>query len=106
MILVHKVLQASNPVKRWVVLTGMKVLGKYDGMHGLVANPQPNPQCTESNRKLDALYAKALPLAERLILEYVAKLDTDEPLDAATTIPLGNFKNCTARRCKGKREIR
>ena len=83
MILVHKVLQASNPVKRWVVLTGMKVLGKYDGMHGLVANPQPNPQCTESNRKLDALYAKALPLAERLILEYVAKLDTDEPLDAA-----------------------
>ncbi|MFR9067453.1 MAG: hypothetical protein ACLVJH_11655 [Faecalibacterium prausnitzii] len=51
MILVHKVLQASNPVKRWVVLTGMKVLGKYDGMHGLVANPQPNPQCTESNQQ-------------------------------------------------------
>ena len=83
MILVHKVLQASNPVKRRVVLTGMKVLGKYDGMHGLVANPQPNPQCTESNRKLDALYAKALPLAETLILEFMAKLDTDEPLDKA-----------------------
>lgn len=51
MILVHKVLQASNPVKRWVVLTGMKVLGKYDGMHGLVANPQPNrsaPRATAS----------------------------------------------------------
>ena len=91
MILVHKVLQASNPVKRWVVLTGMKLLGKYDGMHGLVANPQPNPQCTESNRKLDALYAKALPLAERLILEYVAKLDTDEPLDAAYDHTFGEF---------------
>ena len=91
MIMVHKVLQASNPVKRWVVLTGMKVLGKYDGMHGLVANPQPNPQCTESNRKLDALYAKALPLAERLILEYVAKLDTDEPLDAAYDHTFGEF---------------
>ena len=91
MILVHKVLQASNPVKRWVVLTGMKVLGKYDGMHGLVANPQPNPQCTESNRKLDALYARALPLAERLILEYVAKLDTDEPLDAAYDHTFGEF---------------
>ena len=36
---------------------------KRQGMHGLVANPQPNPQCTESNRKLDALYAKALPLS-------------------------------------------
>ena len=91
MIMVHKVLQASNPVKRWVVLTGMKVLGKYDGMHGLVANPQPNPQCTESNRKLDALYAKALPLAERLILEYVAKLDTDESLDAAYDHTFGEF---------------
>ena len=91
MITVHKVLQASNPVKRWVVLTGMKVLGKYDGMHGLVANPQPNPQCTESNRKLDALYAKALPLAERLLLEYVAKLDTDEPLDAAYDHTFGEF---------------
>ena len=91
MIMVHKVLQASNPVKRWVVLTSMKALGKYDGMHGLVANPQPNPQCTESNRKLDALYAKALPLAERLILEYVAKLDTDEPLDAAYDHTFGEF---------------
>ena len=73
------------------LLTGMKVLGKYDGMHGLVANPQPNPQCTESNRKLDALYAKALPLAKRLILEYVAKLDTDEPLDAAYDHTFGEF---------------
>ena len=91
MVFVHKMLLASNPVKRWVVLTGMKVLGKYDGMHGLVANPQPNPQCTESNRKLDALYAKALPLAERLILEYVAKLDTDEPLDAAYDHTFGEF---------------
>lgn len=91
MITVHKLLQASNPVKRWVVLTGMKVVGKYDAMHGLVTNPQPNPQCTESNRKLDALYAKALPLAERLILEYVAKLDTDEPLDAAYDHTFGEF---------------
>ena len=73
------------------LLTGMKAVGKYDVLHGLVANPQPNPQCTESNRKLDALYAKALPLAERLILEYVAKLDTDEPLDAAYDHTFGEF---------------
>lgn len=83
MITVHKLLQASNPVKRWVVLTGMKVAGKYDGMHGLVANPKPNPNCTVSNRKLDILYGKALPLAERLILEYIDTLDSDKPLDKA-----------------------
>ena len=91
MIAMHRLLQPSGAVKRWVVLTGMKAVGKYDVLHGLVANPQPNPQCTESNRKLDALYAKALPLAERLILEYVAKLDTDEPLDAAYDHTFGEF---------------
>ena len=48
MISVHKLLQASNPVKRWVVLTGMRAVGKYEMLHGLVANPQPNPKCVES----------------------------------------------------------
>ena len=91
MISVHKLLQASNPVKRWVVLTGMKVVGVYDGLHGLVANPQPNPKCTESNKQLEALYAQALPLAERLILEFVQKLDTDDPLDPAYDHTFGEF---------------
>ena len=44
----HRLLQASNPVKRWVVLTGMKVVGKYDMLHGLVADPQPNPKCVRA----------------------------------------------------------
>ena len=91
MITVHKVLQASNPVKRWVVLTGMKVVGKYDMLHGLVADPQPNPKCVESGKRLEELYAQALPLAETLILEFVAKLDTDEPLDAAYDHTFGEF---------------
>ncbi len=50
MISVHRLLQASNPVKRWVVLTGMKVVGKYDMLHGLVANPQPNPSAWRAAR--------------------------------------------------------
>ena len=91
MISVHRLLQASNPVKRWVVLTGMKVVGKYDMLHGLVANPQPNPKCVESGRQLEALYAKALPLAETLILEFMAKLDTGEPLDKAYDHTFGEF---------------
>ena len=83
MVAVHKLLLASNPLKRWVVLTGMKAVGKYDGLHGLVANPKPNPACAESCRQLDALYGKALPLAERLILEYCDTLQTEAPLDKA-----------------------
>ena len=70
MITVHHFLQAANPVKRWVVLTGMRVAGKYEFMHGLVANPQPNPKCVQSSRKLEELYKTAVPLAVRLIGEY------------------------------------
>ena len=91
MISLHKLLQASNPVKRWVVLTGMRAVGKYDGMHGLVANPKPNPACADSNRRLDDLYAKALPLAERLILAYIDDLATDAPLDKAYEHTFGEF---------------
>ena len=83
MVAVHKLLLASSPAKRWVVLTGMKVVGRYEGLHGLVANPQPNPACAESCEQLDALYQKALPLAERLILEYRDTLQTGAPLDQA-----------------------
>ena len=91
MISVHRLLQASNPVKRWVVLTGMKVVGKYDMLHGLVANPQPNPKCVESGKRLEELYAQALPLAETLTLEFVAKLDTDQPLSKAFDHTFGEF---------------
>ena len=87
----HRLLQASNPVKRWVVLTGMKVVGKYDMLHGLVADPQPNPKCVESGKRLEELYAQALPLAETLILEFVAKLDTDQPLSKAYDHTFGEF---------------
>lgn len=91
MISVHRLLQASNPVKRWMVLTGMKVVGKYDMLHGLVADPQPNPKCVESGKRLEELYAQALPLAETLILEFVAKLDTDQPLSKAFDHTFGEF---------------
>ena len=70
MITVHHLLQAANPVKRWVVLTGMRVAGKYEFMHGLVANPQPNPKCVQSSQRLEELYKTAVPLAVRLIEEY------------------------------------
>ena len=75
----------------FVMLTGMKVVGKYDMLHGLVADPQPNPKCVESGKRLEELYAQALPLAETLILEFVAKLDTDEPLDKAYDHTFGEF---------------
>ena len=67
-------LEAPTPMMAvvlvWVVLTGMRVAGKYEFMHGLVANPQPNPKCVQSSQKLEELYKTAVPLAVRLIEEY------------------------------------
>ncbi len=83
MVTVHHLLQASNPAKRWVVLTAMKLAGQWEFMHGLVANPQPNPQCAESGQKLEELYQQAIPLAVRLITEFAEGLQSDVPLDPA-----------------------
>ena len=83
MLAVHRLLQASSPAKRWVVLTGMKAVGKYEGLHGLVANPQPNPACAESNARLAELYQSAVPFAAKLIVEYCAGLETEAPLGPA-----------------------
>ncbi len=68
----------KTPQRDW-----LRLAGKWEFMHGLVANPKPNPDCAESGCGLDALYQKAIPLAVRLITEYVDGLSTDAPLDAA-----------------------
>lgn len=83
MVRVHHLLQATSPAKRWVVLTALKVAGTYDFMHGLVANPEPNPRCERSGEELEALYQQAIPLAVRLIMEYTEGLSTGAPLDKA-----------------------
>ena len=48
-------------------------------------------KCVESGKRLEELYAQALPLAETLILEFVAKLDTDQPLSKAFDHTFGEF---------------
>ena len=91
MVRVHHLLQATSPVKRWVVLTALKAAGTYDVMHGLVANLQPNPRCEASDKELEALYQQALPLAVRLITEYVEGFSNGAPLDKAYDHTFGEF---------------
>lgn len=92
MLLVHHGLQATTPVKRQLILTVMRAAGKYEANHGLVANAVPNPKCTASNKRLDELYAQALPLAERLIIEFIeAQQAPDMPLDPAYKHTFGEF---------------
>lgn len=62
-------LLAPNPVKRYVILVLMKVIGIYPSMHGFIVGYKANPACRESNRRLHQLYKQALMFAPRLITE-------------------------------------
>lgn len=90
MVLVLRGLQASNPLKRQVILAVMRAAHK-DDMLGLVTNAKPNPACAASNQHLLELYGQALPLAEQLILEYIDAQHNTKPLDKAYQHTFGEF---------------
>ena len=74
MIFYHKVLLAPGKTKRKLLFGGMKLIGAYDGMHGMVMSLEPNPQCRDYCRLLKRLFAGAVPLAAGLIIQYQKKL--------------------------------
>lgn len=70
MIFYHKLLLAPGQGKRKLLFGGMKLIGKYDSMHGMVMNEQANPQCENYCLLLKKLYAGAVPLAVDLIMKF------------------------------------
>ncbi len=67
MIAFNDLFLCPGPAKRKALLAGMRLIGQYEGLHGMVINPVPNPACAEAVAHLSALYEDALPLAARLI---------------------------------------
>ncbi len=53
-------LTCKNPIKKTIVLEGMKVLGCYDSLEGQVMRAQVNPVCRESTAILADLYEQAV----------------------------------------------
>ena len=74
MIFYHKLLLAPGRAKRRLLFGGMKLIGAYDGMHGMVMRLEPNPACKEYCQFLKRLFAGAVPLAAGLIIQYQKKL--------------------------------
>lgn len=70
MIMSHKLLLAPGKVKRNVLFGGMKLVGQYDSLHGMVMSLEPNPKCKEYCQLLKRLYAGAVPIATGLIIRY------------------------------------
>ena len=48
----------------------MKLVGKYNSMHGMVMSLEPNPLCRDYCQLLKKLYSGAVPLAAGLIMQY------------------------------------
>lgn len=80
MITYHKLLLAPGQKKRKLVFGAMKVMGKYDSMHGMVMSEEANPQCENYCLLLKKLYAGAVPLAADLIIKFQKVLFQDAEL--------------------------
>ncbi|CUX45028.1 zinc dependent phospholipase C family protein [Clostridium sp. C105KSO13] len=74
MIFYHKLLLAPGEKKRKLLFTVMKLMGKYDTMHGMVINEEPNPKCEQYCLLLKKLYAGAVPIAADLIVKFQRSL--------------------------------
>lgn len=79
-IFVHRTLLAPGHWKRRFLFLCMKLAGLYGSHRGMVMSREPNPACREYCLLLKQLYAGAVPLAVRLILEYQNLLLHGAPL--------------------------
>ncbi len=70
MITCHKMLLAPKQGKRKLLFGAMKLIGKYESLHGMVMSEKPNPLCEEYCQLLKKLYTQAVPLAAELIVQY------------------------------------
>lgn len=67
MVRVLDFLVLPQKVKRAVVLGALKVVGQYEGKHGLIINYEKNENCADSTERLLALMDAAVPFAAGLI---------------------------------------
>ncbi|MGC4018874.1 MAG: zinc dependent phospholipase C family protein [Muricomes sp.] len=93
MIFYHKLLLAPGQKKRNLLFGGMKLIGKYDDMHGMLMNEEPNVRCENYCLLLKKLYAGAVPLAVDLIIKFQRVLFQDAELPVRFHETFGAGKN-------------
>ena len=74
-------LVAPGKFKRWLFVTGLKLVGKYEQFGGLMINLEKNEKCAETVNRLLDLYEDAIGLAVKLIQEYPLYLSGEKELD-------------------------
>ena len=85
----HQLLLAPQPAKRKALEIGMRIIGRYDDLSGMMISVSPNPVCEEICVELEQLYQKAVPVAVRLIEGFQAGnlSDTAYDLNFESVVP-------------------
>ena len=68
----QELFMAPSKAKRLMITAALKVGKKYDNLHGLIVNEEPNPGCTDSNWELFRLLKDAVDPCAELVEEYLA----------------------------------
>ncbi len=75
MIFYHNLFRVPGKVERALLFGAMKLVGKYDALHGIVMSLTPNPACREYCLILKRQYDEAVPVAVSLIAEFERVLE-------------------------------
>lgn len=74
-------LYCPNQFKKSILFNGMKLVGAYDSMHGMVVIKEENEKCKESTPHLIELLDQSVPIAVNIIEEYVNMVHTQLDLN-------------------------
>lgn len=74
-------LVAPSKIKRSIIYSLLNIAGKYEAMHGLIINYEPNPKCLESNNILFEIYKERIEKAKNLIINYTCSIKSNTILD-------------------------
>lgn len=61
---------APGPCKRHLILFVLKLIKRYDELHGMLVNLTPNPACSVSNQELLRRYHSSIDTAVELIMNF------------------------------------
>lgn len=59
----HKILYCPGDLKRDLLFAGLRLIGKYESLHGHITNKTPDVRCEESSRVLIHMLNEAVPAA-------------------------------------------
>lgn len=78
---VKKLFTAPCPVKQGMINQGMRFVGKYEEMKGLMNQRKENPRCKQTNRELLDIYLHAVPVAIYMIYDFDESVKNEKELN-------------------------